>query len=253
MIRWLWAFVDRPLARFEASAAFWSAATGTALSPPRGALGEFATLLPETGGDPADPWVKLQGVLSGEGGAHLDIDVDDVDAVTHAALEEHGATLVHREGVELSVLRSPGGQPFCVSRWDGRFARRPRTGAPGLLDQLCLDIAPEVFADEVAFWSGFTGWAAHPTGAPEFTRLEVPGSLPLHILLQRRWRPGSPPGAHLDLACGDDVAGVRARHEALGAEHVADGAHWQVMRDPAGGLYCLTERDPRIGRLPQPG
>lgn len=245
MIRWLWAFVDRPLARFDAAAEFWSAATGTTLSPRRGELGEFATFLPQA----ADPWVKLQGVLSGEGGAHLDIDVDDVDAVTHAALEEHGATLVHREGVDLSVLRSPGGQLFCVTRWEGH-AHRPRTSEPGVLDQLCFDIAPEDFADEVAFWSGFTSWAALPsTGASEFTRLDVPRSLPLHILLQRRHRPGTRPGAHIDLACGDEVAAVRARHEALGAGWVADGRRWQVMQDPAGGLYCLTERDPGTGRL----
>ncbi|MGP4083372.1 VOC family protein, partial [Streptomyces sp. KR55] len=28
------------------------------------------------------------------------------------------------------------------------------------------------------------------------------------------------------------------------------GAHWTVMRDPAGGTYCLTGRDPETGRLP---
>lgn len=247
MIRWLWAFVDRPLWRFDAAAEFWSAATGSTLSPRRGELGQFATFLPAPEAA-ADPWLKVQGVLAGEAGAHLDIDVDDVDAVTHAALEEHGATLVHREGVDLSVLRSPGGLPFCVTRWEGH-TRRPRKGAPGLVDQLCFDIAPEDFTSEVAFWSGFTSWAAHPTGAPEFTRLEVPDTLPLHLLLQQRQSSGAAPGAHVDLACGDDVAGVRARHEALGARWVADGRRWQVMRDPAGGLYCLTERDPRTGRL----
>jgi hypothetical protein len=30
---------------------------------------------------------------------------------------------------------------------------------------------------------------------------------------------------------------------------VADGARWVVMRDPAGGVYCLTARDPKTGGL----
>jgi hypothetical protein len=251
MIRWLWGFVDRPIGRFDEAAEFWCAVTGTTLSARRGERGEFATFLPEE--TTADPWLKLQGVHEG-GGAHLDIDVDDVDAVTHAALEEHGATLVYREGVDLSVLRSPGGRLFCVARWDGRSSRVAGEPAAGRVDQLCFDIAPGVFEAEAAFWSGFTGWPLlRPSG--EFTRLAVPGGLPLHILLQRTESAGAlpsngaPSAAHLDLACGAEVAGVRARHEALGAQWVADGRHWQVMRDPAGGLYCLTERDPRTGRL----
>lgn len=245
MIRWLWGFADRPLGRFDEAAEFWRAATGTTLSARRGEDGQFVTFLP---GGAADPWLKLQGVREG-GGAHLDIDVDDVDAVTHAALEEHGATLVYREGVDLSVLRTPTGRLFCVTRWDGRSARvSTGAGAAGRVDQLCFDIAPEAFEAEAAFWSGFTGWPLlRPSG--EFTRLAVPGELPLHILLQRTRSTGAPAAAHLDLACGSEVEEVRARHEALGAQWVADGRHWQVMRDPAGGLYCLTERDPRTGRL----
>ena len=120
MIRWLWAFVDRPLARFEQAAAFWCAATDTTLSARRGEWHEFATLEP----DGSDACLKVQGVFEGCGGAHLDIDVDDVDSVTHAAVEEHGASLVRRDGVDLSVLRSPAGQLFCVTRDEGRGAVR---------------------------------------------------------------------------------------------------------------------------------
>ncbi|WP_435876889.1 hypothetical protein [Streptomyces acidicola] len=35
-----------------------------------------------------------------------------------------------------------------------------------------------------------------------------------------------------------------------GTTFVAAGAHWTVMRDPAGGTYCLTGRDPETGSLP---
>jgi hypothetical protein len=249
MIRWLWAFVDRPLDRFGRAADFWCAVTDSTLSPRRGDAGEFATFLPRA--SHADPYLKLQGVLAGDGGAHLDIDVDDVDAVTHAAVEEHGASLVRREGTALSVLRTPGGQLFCVTRWGGEARRPPVTQTAdrdrSSVNQLCLDIGPEHFDREVRFWSGFTGWAARPTDEAEFTRLAVPGTLPVRILLQRRDEP-APAGAHIDISCGDEVARCRARHEAFGARWVADGASWQVMRDPAGGLYCLTDQDPYADR-----
>lgn len=265
MIRWLWAFIDRPLERFDEAATFWTAATDSALSPRRGEHGQFATMLPQAFADDAesddaehdvaehaapDAWVKLQGALAGEGGAHLDLDVDDVDAVTHAAIEEHGAALVHREGVDLSVLRTPGGQLFCVTRWDGH-ARRPRVRVPGVLDQLCLDIASEQLTARSL--SG-PGSRAGRHSRRDRSSLDWPcptrcRSTYCNLLLQRRDSAGEPSSAHIDLACGNDVAGVRARHEALGARWVADGRNWQVMRDLAGGLYCLTGRDPSTGRL----
>ena len=252
VIRWLWAFVDRPLDRFGEAAQFWCAVTGTTLSPRRGPDREFATFLPRN----ADACLKLQGVHAG-GGAHLDIDVDDVDAVTHAVVEEHGASVVRREGTGLSVLRTPAGMLFCVTRWDGP-ARRPEVveavEAPGgvrlrsRVDQICFDISPEDFAREAEFWGGFTGWGVHAYPDSEFARLAVPDGLPVRVLLQRRDAPAAP-SAHIDIACGEQVPRIRAYHERLGARWVANGEQWQVMRDPAGGLYCLTERDPESGRL----
>ena len=247
MIRWLWAFADCPIDQFDRNAEFWCAATESTLSPRRGPHGEFATFLPETG----DPRLKIQGVHEGTGGAHIDFDVDDVDAVTHAAVEVHGASIVMREGVDLSVMRSPGGQLFCITRWAGESRRPPvvvyEDGLTSRVDQVCIDINPELFERECAFWSGFTGWPLRQsTDQPEFTRLLVAQDMPLHILLQRRDSSG-PPGAHIDVAC-PDVEGIRAKHESLGARKVADGKSWTVMRDPAGGVYCLTGRDAHTGR-----
>lgn len=78
--------------------------------------------------------------------------------------------------------------------------------------------------------------------------LRPPAGLPVRLLLQRLddERPAS---AHLDLACAD-ITAVRSRHEELGAVLVREGAHWTVLRDPAGGTYCLTGRDPVTGGLP---
>lgn len=247
MIRWMWAFVDRPLSTFDQSAAFWCAATDSLLSPRRGEHGEFATFLPPTG----DPYFKLQGVQEG-GGAHIDFDVDDVDASTHAAVEEHGAELVRRDGTELSVLRSPGGQLFCLTSWEGNTQRPPvvATG-PGLttrVDQVCVDISPESFDRETAFWSGFTGWELRNARSKEFSRLLAPAHLPVRVLLQR-CDTVSPARAHIDIACSD-VEGARAWHESLGARKVGDGRNWTVMSDPSDYVYCLTRRDPVTGTLP---
>jgi hypothetical protein len=246
-IRWSYAFVDRPAARAGTARDFWTAVTGTRPSAPRG---EFLTLLP----DGADPCVKAQGVDAGEGGAHLDLAVEDVPALV-AAARELGAEVLADHG-EWTVLRSPAGQAFCAVPWLGESVRPPVVrgpeGATSRLDQVCLDLAPSVYAAEVAFWGALTGWTSRPSTLPEFHVVEPPADLPVRILLQRLGteRPAS---AHLDVACSD-VDAVRARHEELGATAVGRGTGWTVMRDPAGGTYCLTGRDPETGgRLPSAG
>ncbi|MEV4411997.1 VOC family protein [Catellatospora sp. NPDC049609] len=245
MIRWTYAFIDRPAGLFTEAASFWSKATGTHLTARRGERAEFATLLPIG----ADPCLKVQAVGDG-GGAHLDFAVDDVAALAGRA-RELGAAVVG-EHATFTVLRSPGGLPFCAVPWQDEF-RRPMAqaapdGALSRLDQVCVDVGPDAYDAEVSFWGELTGWGAYPGSRPEFHVVEQPAELPVRILLQRL-REQRPTSAHLDLACSE-IEGVRAWHEKLGATHVADGARWVVMRDPAGGVYCLTARDPKTGGLP---
>ncbi|WP_182907431.1 VOC family protein [Microbispora sp. H13382] len=238
-VRRVLAFIDRPGERFGEAAAFWTAVTGTRLSPRRGDGGEFATLLPETG----DACVKIQAVGDG-GGAHLDLEVDDVRAAMARAVAL-GAAVADDHG-DWAVLRSPEGRAFCLVPGEGT-TRRPPVFAGTRLDQVCLDIAPGAYEEEVAFWAALTGWPPRRGSLPEFTVLAMPG-MPVRILLQRL---GEGPGrsAHIDLACADPDA-ARVRHERHGAVLVARGRHWLVMRDPAGGVYCLTRRDPETGSLP---
>jgi hypothetical protein len=241
-IRWTYAFVDRPATSFALAHAFWTAATKTRLSEFRGEQGEFVTLLPGGG---ADACVKAQGVGSGAGGAHLDFAVDDVPGFVKSALQQGAGIAAEHEG--WAVLRSPAGQLFCAVPWHGESVRPPVVHG-SRLDQVCVDVPPSLFGAEVAFWSGLLAdWASAPGSRPEFHVLRPPSGLPVRILLQRlgEERPAS---AHLDLACAD-IAATRARHEELGAAFVAQGAHWTVMRDPAGGVYCLTARDPETGGL----
>ncbi|WP_369249114.1 VOC family protein [Streptomyces sp. R41] len=246
-IRWTYVFVDRPMKEFGPATDFWTAVTGTRLSEPRGDQGEFVTLLH----DGADACVKAQGVDSDDGGAHLDLAVEDVPALVESALRL-GATLVaDHEG--WAVLRSPGGQLFCAVPWHGESARPPvvegPSGATSRLDQVCVDLAPSVYDTEITFWSELTGWDSHPGALPEFHLVRPPAALPFRILLQRL-DTDRPTSAHLDIACSD-IEAVRTRHEALGATLVNRGARWAVMRDPVGGTYCLTPRDPGTGSLPE--
>ncbi|MDO0936226.1 VOC family protein [Streptomyces sp. DG2A-72] len=241
-IRWTYAFVDRPAGLLDRAAAFWTAVTDTRLSQPRGDQGEFATLLPGA----ADACVKVQGVDSGAGGAHLDFAVDDVRGLVTSALTS-GADVV-ADHDDWAVLRSPAGQLFCAVPWHGESVRPPVVRGTRL-DQVCVDVPPSLYTAKVAFWSGLlASWASAPGSLPEFHVLKPPPGLPIRILLQRlgEQRPAS---AHLDLACAD-IPATRAAHERLGASFVAAGRHWTVMRDPAGGTYCLTGRDPETGGLP---
>lgn len=243
-VLWTYAFIDRPIGLFGQACEFWTAVTDTHLSELRGENKEFTTLLQ----DGADACVKVQGVDSGPGGAHLDFPVDDVREFTRSALR-FGAEMVADHGT-WAVLRSPAGQLLCTMPWRGE-ATRPPVRHGSRLDQVCLDIPPSLYDAEVAFWSGLlTDWESAPGSLPEFHVIKPPPGLPIRILLQRlgEERPAS---AHLDLACSD-IEATRARHEKLGAKTVAHGTHWTVLRDPAGGTYCLTGRDPETGGLPSP-
>ncbi|MET7570881.1 VOC family protein [Streptomyces sp. NPDC005492] len=240
--RWTYAFVDRPLGLSAPARAFWTAVTDTRLSEPRGEQEEFVTLLAAG----ADACVKVQGVESGPGGAHLDFSVADVPAFVASALRLGADTVAEHDG--WAVLRSPAGQLFCAVPWHGESVRPPVV-AGSRLDQVCIDIGPGSYDAEVAFWSALLpDWASLAGALPEFHVLKPPPGLPIRVLLQRLGE-DRPASAHLDLACAD-IEATRARHEELGASVVSHGRHWTVMRDPAGGTYCLTGRDPETGGLP---
>ncbi|NUR32125.1 MAG: VOC family protein [Catenulispora sp.] len=242
MIRWFWAFIDRPAADFEASAEFWTAVTGTTLSPRRGERAEFATLLPPVG--EGDPCVKLQGVLHG-GGAHIDMEFDDFDGAVERVVEL-GGEVVARDDV-WAYAKSPSGYGFCVTTWNGG-TQPPRgfvgpDGSRSRLDQVCVDVAPSAFDAELAFWSGVSGLEVMPSRRfAEFSWLRPPEGTSVAVLFQRVGEE-RPTSAHLDVSCSDADA-TRAWHETLGAEFVAERGTWLVMRDPVGWEYCLIRKDP---------
>ncbi|MFE2044087.1 VOC family protein [Streptomyces sp. NPDC059477] len=245
-VRWTHAFIDRPADRFDTACAFWTAVTDTHLSEPRGDRGEFTTLLPGAEGG-ADACVKVQGIASGPGGAHLDFAVDDVAGFTAHALRLGARIAAAHDG--WTVLRSPAGRHFCAVPWHGESARPPVVRG-SRLDQVCLDVPPSSYDTEVTFWTALLpGWASAASPLPEFHVIVPPPGLPIRVLLQRL-DTDRPATAHLDLSC-TDIEATATAHERLGATRVSRQRYWTVMRDPAGGLYCLTGRDPETGARPK--
>jgi glyoxalase superfamily protein len=245
-VRWVWVFLDLPEREFETSLAFWREVARSDVSPWRGQYREFATLLPAEG----EPWLKVQRV-GGEGGVHLDLDVDEPLPVAAERAVRLGAAVVGDLG-DVVVCRSPGGFVFCLTPWTpGETAQgQVRTGAESLLDQVCLDIPPQGYSAEVAFWSELTGWEVDdPDPDDEFARLTWPAGLPVRFLLQRLDEGDGPVQGHVDLSAVDRAAEVE-RHLGLGASEAGAGRGWTVMRAPAGHRYCVTDRHPE---RPVPG
>lgn len=242
MIRWLTAFLDTGRDRSDVSWPFWAAATGGRISPTRGDRDEFATLLPASG----DAHLRLQRIDAGPDGLHLDLHVDDPRSAAEAAIALGAVELADHGYV---VLRSPGGLPFCCVPAGGEVHRAPAPtwpeGHSSLVDQACLDIPAASYDREVRFWSALTGWPDRATDLTEFRSLVRPPEQPLRLLLQRLGPddPGDAVRAHLDVATTDRPAEV-ARLVGLGARRVRDGESWTVLADPAGRVFCVTDRQP---------
>ncbi|MGH1493937.1 MAG: VOC family protein [Acidimicrobiales bacterium] len=244
-IRWLTAFIDMPPESYEAGRKFWQQVTKSRLSAPRGDEAQFSTLIPPDG----DAYVRVQRTPSGPR-IHLDLHVESI-ADFRATAEQLGAVV----DVDMGhvIMRSPTGLTFCLVPHHGE-SNRPAPVHQGMehrLDQVCIDVPASLFDVETRFWEALTGWGLHQGKVQEFAVLTQPASVPLRVLFQRL---GDDDGAqssraHLDLACGQNVAEIRELHETFGAVFVAEGLVWTTMRDPAGMLYCLTQRDPSTGQL----
>ena len=235
MTAWLQLFLDTPADSFDDAVRFWSAVTGWPPSAPRGEEGQFLTLVPPAG----SPYVKLQAV-DGPARVHLDLDSHDRPAAVTRSMELGAAHAWTYEDVP--VMRSPGGLLFCHTLVEGS-PELVRDGST-ILDQVCLDIPADHWDSEVAFWRDLTGRDAEQARLPQFVRLSAPSGL--RILLQRLDESDGPVRAHPDLASADRSADTRA-HVALGATLRGTFEFWTVLSAPGGQVYCLTDRDPRVG------
>lgn len=242
---WIAAFLDFAPSHHEAGVAFWSRLTSYDVSPVRGDLGKFATLLPPDG----DAFLRVQRLDEGDDRIHLDLHVADPRSAADDAVA-WGATEVADHGYV--VLRSPGGFEFCFVSHPAERVPAPSAwpgGHTSRADQVCLDVPADHFESECAFWAEVTGWEPRRSSvSPEFGSLVRPDGHPVRILFQRLGADdgGTTTRAHLDWATTDRPAEV-ARHVALGATVEAERPVWTVLVDATGRRYCVTDRDPVTG------
>ncbi|CUR55144.1 conserved hypothetical protein [metagenome] len=247
MVFWVSAFLDFAADEFEPGVAFWRDVTGYAVSEPRGADGEFATLVPASG----DDYLRVQRLSAGGSRLHLDLHVEDPRAAADRAVAA-GAVEVFSALDGYVVLTSPGGLTFCFVSHPASVRPAPISwpgGHHSMVYQVCLDLPGAAYDREQTFWAATLDATPEVLDSrPEFSWLRPPRQFALDLLLQRLDDPEGPVRAHLDLGTSDRAAEV-ARHESLGAEVLVREQFWALMTDPTGRRYCITDRDPATGRL----
>jgi hypothetical protein len=241
---WIHALLDVPTSSRAVAADFWGAALGWPAGSPWRGHPELQSFEPPSG----TPYVHLQ-EIDGPPRVHLDLEADDADALVGQAVEL-GARLVGRSD-RWQTLLSPGELPFCVlAATDDRPLPEPVTWPGGhrtRLVQLCIDSPTSRHPTEVTFWRALLGgrWVDSP--AVEFAgKWHDDLGSPIQLLFQRLDEPDGPVRAHLDLGT-DDLAAEASRLIDLGAEDVAPGRGWHVLRDPVGLLFCATLNSPSSG------
>jgi hypothetical protein len=109
------------------------------------------------------------------------------------------------------------------------------------LSKVVIDVPAADHDAELAFWSAAVGqpltrFARHP----EYHGTGLPGQ-DFSLLIQQLGQ--GPARVHVDIHT-DDLPAEIARLEKLGAERVQRAHSWQVMRDPAGLLFCVLPEPP---------
>jgi hypothetical protein len=109
------------------------------------------------------------------------------------------------------------------------------------LSKVVIDVPPDGHDRELAFWSAAIGQPLTQFDRhPEYHGAVLHGQ-ELGLLVQRLDQ--GPARVHVDIHT-DDLPAEVARLEELGAEQVQQVHSWQVMRDPAGMLFCVIPEQP---------
>ena len=236
---WLHAVIDVPEDQLVASASFWGRALSWPPGPAWSGHPELRSFEPATG----TAYVHLQQV-DAPGRVHLDIEVEDVlDAVGSAVAL--GATQVAAHD-RWQTMRSPGSLPFCFVGTSPHALPAPTTWPDGhrsRMVQVCIDSPVAAHDAEVAFWQAMLPGRWEPSAKPEFAGKWHDDESPLQLLFQRLEEEDGSVRAHLDHGTDDRPAEVHRLAE-LGAQLETSGPGWQVMRDPAGLRFCVTDNSP---------
>ena len=109
------------------------------------------------------------------------------------------------------------------------------------LFKVVIDVPPAENDRELAFWNAAVGqpltqFERHP----EYHGAMLPGQ-DFGPLIQRLGQGQA--GVHVDIHT-DDLPAEVARLEELGAERAGQAHSWQLMRDPAGLVFCVIPQPP---------
>ena len=104
-----------------------------------------------------------------------------------------------------------------------------------------IDVPAADHDRELAFWSAAVGPLAQFDLHPEYHGTALHGQ-EFWLLIQRIG--DGQPRVHLDVHT-DDLAAEVLRLRKLGAELVEQVHSWQIMRDPAGLLFCVIPEPAR--------
>ena len=236
---WLHAVIDVPDDQSAAAATFWGSALGWPLGQAWPGHPELRSFEPLDG----TAYVHLQ-TIDGPPRVHLDLEVPDPTSAVAAAVGL-GATHVASSD-RWQTMRSPGGLPFCLVRAGEQAIPEPLPWPDGhrsRLVQVCVDSPRAVHDDELAFWRALLAGRWANSTAREFTGKWHDDHSPLQLLFQRLDEADGPVRAHLDHGTDDREAEVRRLVE-LGADPGEVGRGWQVLRDPAGLTFCVTDNSP---------
>jgi hypothetical protein len=108
------------------------------------------------------------------------------------------------------------------------------------LSKVVIDVPPADHDRELAFWSAAAGQPLTRFDThPEYHGAAL--GQDFGLLIQRLGQGAA--RVHLDIHT-DDLPAEIARLEKLGAERVQQAHSWQVMRDPAGLLFCVIPESP---------
>jgi hypothetical protein len=103
-----------------------------------------------------------------------------------------------------------------------------------------IDVPADGYDRELRFWEEAVGQRFERLPYPEYRGAELHGR-DFTLLLQRLGE--GPARVHVDIHT-DDLAAEVDRLGRLGAEQVQRVNSWQVMRDPAGLLFCVVPDPP---------
>jgi Glyoxalase-like domain len=238
--QWLHIFIDIRADVAEVSAKFWSAALGWQLADPWPRHPEFRSFQPDDG----NAYVHQQ---VGDHGPRVHFDLEVSDETEVERLVRLGARLIAAPG-EWWPMMSPGGLPFCLVRRRDHVRPSPPTwdGHRSRLVQVCVDSPAGLHDAEVAFWRSALSWRWAASDSEEFEgKLYPPSESSVQLLFQRLGEDDSATAvrAHIDLGT-DDIDADAQRLIQLGAERVAPGGGWIVLRDPTGMVFCTTGNSP---------